>query len=506
MPRSKKTQPNPKTHTTHTSVVDDFIDQNSSSEQERADIQDEIEVVAEHVDIANTMVSDVAVVKRSSEMSTEEAEDAASDVGEKGDQNKDKHGTKDSKEDHEPKHEPQQGPREAQTDKQPNNDSADDDSTDDSTDDNADAQDKKAAEQEVAEAADYHEHKGVHLPDESHQDSHGAKHETPEHETPTDTTSQADKADKSEGAESPLVKFGGIGGLFAKVGSYLARTDAKEYQGVDLNAESFAKHAFYVQGSSLSESVAKAVFGKNATTAQTLAHKFIPEDKLTAVSESVYHKVADLAQTWAINSIKEDPSTLTPAQKEELAQSIANQNRLLATLGGVTGFFGLKGVVADTAWLLLVALRTVYQLATVYGVSLTGKEGVKLAYGVLSGASLDKMQEKQLILTALALLGNVLNQADKSSLKEALVKLGSSNANLKEFDGLLKFAHLETLADKYGLDIDKLNSRWLRRVASVSAVGVGAYYNRDLIDEVIGTALATFNVGTTKGIEYQSDV
>ncbi len=503
MPRSKKTQSNPKTQTTHTSVVDDFIDQNSSSEQERADIQDEIEVVAEHVDIANTMVSDVAVVKRSSEMSTEEVEDAASDsdIGEKDNHRSDKHGTKDSKEDHEPKHEPQQAPREAQTDKQSNNDS-----TDDSTDDNADAQDKKAAEQTVAEAANYHEHEGVHLPDESHQDSQGAKHETPEHEAPTDATSQADKTHKSEDAESPLVKFGGIGGLFAKVGSYLARTDAKEYQGVDLNAENFAKHAFYVQGSSLSDSVAKAVFGKNATTAQTLAHKFIPKDKLTAVSEGVYHKVADLAQTWAIKSIKEDPSTLTPAQKEKLAQSIANQNRLLATLGGVTGFFGLKGVVADTAWLLLVALRTVYQLATVYGVSLTGKDGIKMAYGVLSGASLDKMQEKQLILTALALLGNVLNQADKSSLKEELVKLSSSNTSLKEFDELLKFAHLETLADKYGVDIDKLNSRWLRRVASVSAVGVGAYYNRDLIDEVIGTALATFNVGTTKGIEYQSDV
>ena len=44
-------------------------------------------------------------------------------------------------------------------------------------------------------------------------------------------------------------------------------------------------------------------------------------------------------------------------------------------MGGVTGLAGLPGMLADTIWLLLVSLRTVYQLATVYDKPLTGKQG-----------------------------------------------------------------------------------------------------------------------------------
>lgn len=299
------------------------------------------------------------------------------------------------------------------------------------------------------------------------------------------------------------VSVTGLGRLLAKAGSYLARHDERIYAGVDLHAGQFARHAFYVQGVSLGGQFAKSILGQKASTAQNLANRFVPEDKLTAISEGVYQKVADLAQTWAVKSLKDSPKALTPSQKDELAEMIANQNRALATFGGVTGFFGLKGVVMDTAWLLLVALRTVYQLAFIYETPLTGKDGIKMAYGVLSGANLDKMQEKQVILTALALANNILSHADETSLKEELVKLSSSNTTLQDFDNLLRFTHLDKFAQKYGVDIDKLNTRWLRHLASVGAVGVGAYYNRELIEEVIGTAMATFKPRFVPQIDYQ---
>lgn len=298
----------------------------------------------------------------------------------------------------------------------------------------------------------------------------------------------------------------GLGGLLATAGAYLGRGHQdKSYQSVDLDADATTKHPFYVQGSTLGGSFVKSILGKKVTAVHGLANRFVSDEKLNAISESVYEKIAELAHAWAVKSLPDDPKTLTPTQKDELAQSLADQNRALATAGGVTGFFGLKGVVMDTAWLLLVALRTVYQLSVVYDVPLTGKEGVKMAYGVLLGANLTKMQEKQVILTALALAKKTLVYAGENGLKEELVKLSSSNTSIKDFDELLKFAHLDKLVEKYGIDINELNTHWLHRLVTVSAVGVAAHYNHGLIDEVIGTAMATFKANETLSVEYHSD-
>ena len=305
---------------------------------------------------------------------------------------------------------------------------------------------------------------------------------------------------------SDYYDVGGISGLLTKAGAYLGRNyQDKNYQGVDLHDSTTTKHPFYIQSSALGGSFVKSIFGKKVTVAHHLADKFISDDKLNAISQSVYEKIAELARAWALRTLPVDPKTLSSTQKDELAQSLANQNRALATAGGVTGFFGLTGVVMDTAWLLLVALRTVYQLSAVYGVPLTKKEGIKMAYSVLSGADLDKMQEKQIILTALALAKKTLVYAGENGLKEELIKLSSSNINIDDFDGLLKFTHLDKLVEKYGIDINGLNTHWSHRLVAVSAVGVAAHYNHRLIDEIIGTAMATFKADEMLSVEYQGD-
>ena len=305
---------------------------------------------------------------------------------------------------------------------------------------------------------------------------------------------------------SDYYDVGGISGLLTKAGAYLGRNyQDKNYQGVDLHDSTTTKHPFYIQSSTLGGSFVKSIFGKKVTVAHHLADKFISDDKLNAISQSVYEKIAELARAWALRTLPVDPKTLSSTQKDELAQSLANQNRALATAGGVTGFFGLTGVVMDTAWLLLVALRTVYQLSAVYGVPLTKKEGIKMAYSVLSGADLDKMQEKQIILTALALAKKTLVYAGENGLKEELIKLSSSNINIDDFDGLLKFTHLDKLVEKYGIDINGLNTHWSHRLVAVSAVGVAAHYNHRLIDEIIGTAMATFKADEMLSVEYQGN-
>lgn len=102
----------------------------------------------------------------------------------------------------------------------------------------------------------------------------------------------------------------------------------------------------------------------------------------------------------------------------------------------------------DTAWLLLVSLKSVYQLAMIYDKPLTGKEGTKIAYGILSACDLDKLQQKQVIMTALALGNSVLVNAQSTGLSDELKKLGEKYQNrsyAKGFDELSKYVNLDNL-------------------------------------------------------------
>lgn len=285
----------------------------------------------------------------------------------------------------------------------------------------------------------------------------------------------------------------GLTTKLGKVGAYLSgmygisQNKNKHYQGVDLHRESFDKDAFHAQSSFF----AGQIFGAKAVAAKNVAAKVVPQAKFEAIGESLYNKVAEWSNAWAIKDLKNDPrfdliNTMNTQERHAFAEDVANQNRALATLGGVAGLAGLKGVLADAAWLLMVSLRTVYQVAAIYDQPLTGKEGTKKAYGVLSGANLEKLQEKQVILTALALGSSMLANAQQTGIKAQLDSLSAryreSQPYAKQFLDLDKFVNL-----------DNLNPNWLHKILPISAVAVGAHYNNELIDEVIGTAMATFS-------------
>ena len=285
----------------------------------------------------------------------------------------------------------------------------------------------------------------------------------------------------------------GLTTKLGKVGAYLSgmygisQNKNKHYQGVDLHRESIDKDAFHAQSSFF----AGQIFGAKAVAAKNVVAKVVPQSKFEAIGESLYNKVAEWSNAWAIKDLKNDPrfdliNTMNTQERHAFAEDVANQNRALATLGGVAGLAGLKGVLADAAWLLMVSLRTVYQVAAIYDQPLTGKEGTKKAYGVLSGANLEKLQEKQVILTALALGSSMLANAQQTGIKAQLDSLSAryreSQPYAKQFLDLDKFVNL-----------DNLNPNWLHKILPISAVAVGAHYNNELIDEVIGTAMATFS-------------
>lgn len=290
----------------------------------------------------------------------------------------------------------------------------------------------------------------------------------------------------------------------AKIGAYLEPNQDRHYDGVDLTKTSSAKH-IRVQGLDLGGQFLETLFGQKAHAIRTLADKYLHDETLPAIADGIYQKIAQLAQAWAVSSLPDNPKSLSVLEREQLATTIAHQNRALATLGGTLGGLGLKGVVLDTAWLLVVSLRTVYQLSFIYDVPLTGKQGVSMAYGVLLGANLTKTQEKQVLLTALALSNTLLKNARQGSLNDELFKLISTNVAFNDFKKFLNLLHLDEMVARHHLDIGSRKLRWLQAGTSLGAVFVGVHYNRRLIDEVIGTAMATFKPKTAIGIDYQHE-
>ncbi|UNU74021.1 EcsC family protein [Moraxella nasovis] len=304
-----------------------------------------------------------------------------------------------------------------------------------------------------------------------------------------DVQNAAQKASESAAAYEQEGKSGFAFNL-TKLGAYLGGlygVDQKEaYQGIDLNQHEFKDSAFYKQGTH----IAGQLFGSKVATAQKLVTKVVPQSKFDRLAQSIFDKLADWAGSWATKDLSKDSrfhrlGQLTDRERDDFAHEIANQNRALAALGGATGVAGLIGVILDSAWLLLVSLKSVYQIAAIYDKPLTGRDGAKLAYGVLSGAGLEKLQEKQIILTALALAKSVISHADQTDVATELKKVGSqfSSAQLytKQLDDLAQFVNL-----------DKLNNGLLGAILPLASVAVGVHYNNELINEVLGTAKATF--------------
>lgn len=274
-----------------------------------------------------------------------------------------------------------------------------------------------------------------------------------------------------------------------KMGTALKSKHQKSYQALDLSQNSTLKLSAFYQRSNLSQQL----FGQRASVVQSLASKFVPQGVFDDISHQLYTKLVQVAKTWAVYALKKDErflhlSALSAQEKDEFADDIANQNRALAALGGVTGFLGLAGVVLDTAWLLLVSLRTIYQLALVYDAPVSQVAGLDLAQQILSKMDLDKLGQKQVLLTALALGDKILVNAQSTSLKDALSTIIASHpvtgGYKKQFDELLAHINLDKL--------DRFNTSWLHYLLPITSMAVGGYYNRELIDDVIGMMMATF--------------
>lgn len=298
--------------------------------------------------------------------------------------------------------------------------------------------------------------------------------------------------------QTPLSKGINTVGSFTRnnlerVGAMIDTMNAKtgkphQYKAVNLGDEDYQQDLFREQ----TLKATQQLLGTRFATYGKYAKKVVPNSFFQSTVDGAFAQVAKLAAHWSQIDLPNEHrfaniANLDDEERYALATDIANQNRALAAIGGLTGLAGLPGLLADTLWLLLVSLRTVYQLGAVYNQPLTGKQGIKMAYELLANADLSKMQEKQALLAGIGIGKGLLDNAQSNGLHSELKNLGLKNKNVNFYA-----EQVDSIASQVGIDLDQINLSWIRRFLPATAVIIGMRYNSQLIDEVIGVAQATF--------------
>lgn len=223
-------------------------------------------------------------------------------------------------------------------------------------------------------------------------------------------------------------------------------------------------------------SVDKANLFRNqtiSTSAQLVGNRFasygkyikkvVPDSTFEKAVDAIFSQIAHLAANWSQLDLNQEQRLnsqhLSDIDRHTLARDIANQNRALATLGGLTGLAGLPGMLADTLWLLLVSLRTTYQLAAVYDQPLIGKEGINKAYAVIAASNLSKMQEKQAILAGLSVAGKMVDNAEQNGLHHELKNQAFAGGSVSYYA-----EQIDLLIEKMNLDLDNLSMGWAKNI------------------------------------------
>lgn len=265
------------------------------------------------------------------------------------------------------------------------------------------------------------------------------------------------------------------------------------------------KNAFHDQIPNLSRKLlGKTPIGRYSQ----FASQIVPKTTFEKATDTAFLQIGKLAQRWAEydldNDARFDAHNLEDSERHALAKSIGHQNRALATMGGVTNFLGLTGILVDTVWLLTVSLRSIFQIAKIYDKPLSGKEGIAMAYEILAKTDLSKLQEKQTLLAGLGVFEAMADQGfnsyrlsqhdDTSDTDSQDATTDAPNDNDGESTTTLHsvLQTVEEVATSANINLQHFNFAFLHKILPLTAVGIGTAYNNVIINEVVQIANATF--------------
>jgi hypothetical protein len=218
-----------------------------------------------------------------------------------------------------------------------------------------------------------------------------------------------------------------------------------------------------------------------------LVNKIIPQAALRGALD-----LSDTAGKWMaqIGTLKSDAgvkefSELRRAPLHEcdrLADSVRNWAVGLATAeGGITGFFGLPGMVADVPLVITFALRTIHRVGLCYGFEMNTEEDRKFVLGILAASGANSIEEKLAALTTLRSIEVTLTKQTWKKMAEQAAKEA-----LSKEAGVLA---VRNLAKQLGVNLTKRKA--LQSIPYIGA-GVGASVNHWYIKDVGWAARRAF--------------
>ena len=224
---------------------------------------------------------------------------------------------------------------------------------------------------------------------------------------------------------------------------------------------------------------------KGGKTLERFGGSVLPDSFKDGVTEFSLDRLAQLAQYLSDSDLPllhgDTATPRTLARADELADLVADRNRLLAAAeGGATGLFSLAGMLLDLPLSLVIALRTIYQTAECYGQDLSGEDGLQQIYAILASIDYASVGQKQTVMAGLGSLTAVT--ASQDGLVNLLPKL-------------LKSIGDHPLAEKLAKPLlTKLSTRvgFVTRLLPVIGAVTGASYNTQMINSVAAVAQQVF--------------
>ncbi len=232
-----------------------------------------------------------------------------------------------------------------------------------------------------------------------------------------------------------------------------------------------------------------AMFGlgsiKGGKTLERFGGSVLPDSFKDGVTEFSLDRLAQLAQYLSDSDLPllhgDTATPRTLARADELADLVADRNRLLAAAeGGATGLFSLAGMLLDLPLSLVIALRTIYQTAECYGQDLSGEDGLQQIYAILASIDYSSVGQKQTVMAGVASLNAVA--ASQGGLIGVLPKLLKSLGDNPLTERVAK-PLLTKLSTRVG---------FVTRLLPVIGAVTGASYNTQMINSVAAVAQQVF--------------
>ncbi len=218
-----------------------------------------------------------------------------------------------------------------------------------------------------------------------------------------------------------------------------------------------------------------------------LVNKLIPQAAMRGALD-----LSNVAGKWMadLGTLKSDAgvsdfSELRDAELsrcDQLADSVHNWAISIATTeGGVTGFFGLPGLIADVPLIISFALRTIHRVGLAYGFKVETEQDKQFALGILAASGANSVEEK---IAALAMLRSIEVSLAKQTWKK-MAEQAAKEAFSKEA-GVLA---IRNLAKQLGYNLTKRKA--LQSIPIIGA-GIGASVNGWYIKDVGWAARRAF--------------